>query len=213
MNLYPYRLALQTGLLLLVCGIGIYLPIQGVAGRYTMPAAWGADLWLAALLSALVSVPLLFWRRLALGLLLGGLLGIVLINLGRQDKVQAHNALLWQALEYLEQEVPPTATVIWLQAPDGVSPPGLPYPDGVHFRAHLQGRKRSAIDLQPVWWNEYQELPGLILSSGPLHSVQGDYRLVREFHTRYWAGHKSYQCFLWERCSSRNSPTRLHAGR
>jgi hypothetical protein len=202
-----YRLAIQAGLLLLFCGIGIYLPINGVAGRYTIPAVWGADLWLAVLFSALAGLPKLFWRRLAFGVVGCGLLAVLITNVGRQEKVAARNAMLWQALEYLEEEAPRSVTVAWLGTPEvGVSTPELPFAEAVHFQAHLQARGRSDLNVQtvcrvgaPTCVSSRVELAALALSGTPDSPEGSAYRLVKEFRIRYWAGRKSFQCYLWER--------------
>jgi hypothetical protein len=197
-----YRLPLLTGLVLLVFGTGIYLPFNGVAGRYTMPAVWGADIWLAVLFSMLSQVPLPRWRRLALGLVLAGLGAVAVTNLGRQDKVAARNALLWQALEYVEKEAPKHATLAWLGTPVvGVASPELPISEGVHFRGHLAGRGRGDIDLQLVSNQDQQagkDSPLLVMTGTPVRTWPGAFRLVREFQTHYWAGQRSFHCYLWE---------------
>jgi hypothetical protein len=209
-----YRLAIQTGLALLVCGIGVYVPINGVAGRYTIPAVWGADLWLGVLLSALVSVPLLFWRRLAFGVLALGMLAVVVTNVGRQEKVAARNALLWQALEYLEQMARKETTVAWVGTAEvGVATPELPFSEGAHFQAHLLARGRSDMNVQPVARQVEKVLPDLALSGTSVPPGEGDFRLVHKFHTHYWAGRKSFHCYLWQRAGAKTSPTVLHVGR
>jgi len=43
------------------------------------------------------------------------------------------------------------------------------------------------------------ELPLLALSGTPDSPEGSAYRLVKEFRIRYWAGRKSFQCYLWER--------------
>jgi hypothetical protein len=200
-------LAIRAGLLLLICGTAIYLPIHGVSGRYTMPAVWGMDLLLAVLFSALAVVPSRLWRRLALGSLACALLAMAVSNVGRQEKLMARNALLWQALEHLEREIPRGATVAWLGMPDVAGDVReLPFSEQVHFQAHLAARGRSDIDVKPICRHECHELPALVLSGTPLDAAAGDYRLVREFRTHFWAGHKSFQCYLWERRSPRTGP-------
>ena len=49
---------LTAALLLLFGGIGMYLPMSNIAGRYAMPAVWGLDILFAMLISALIAAPL-----------------------------------------------------------------------------------------------------------------------------------------------------------
>ena len=121
-DLAEYRLPLLTGLLLLVFGMAIYLPINAMAGRYTMPAVWGADICLAVLFSVLSTLPLPLWRRTAQALFMGALAAIAAINLGQQNKLAARNALLWEALECVEKETPPHGTVAWVGSQDSSGP-------------------------------------------------------------------------------------------
>ena len=84
----------RAGLALLVCGIGIYLPLGGIAGRYTMPAVWGLDLLLAVLLTELAAVTRPGWRRLAQAALACGLIAVAISNLGRQQLCRSHRSSL-----------------------------------------------------------------------------------------------------------------------
>jgi hypothetical protein len=207
-NRFTYRLPLLTGLVLLVCGTAIYLPINGVAGRYTMPAIWGADTCVAVLLGMLVTVPMLFWRRLAIGLLAAGLVAVAVMNVGRQEKFAARNALLWDALEYVEKVSPRHASLGWVGTPDvAASTLELPFSEGFHFAAHLRGRGRADVDVQlisrHVGCAEKIE-PALILTGTPVPPA-GGYVLVREFRTTYWAGKRCFQSYLWKQGEKGNS--------
>jgi hypothetical protein len=207
-NRFTYRLSLLTGLVLLVCGTAIYLPISGVAGRYTMPAIWGADICFAALLSTLLTVPLLLWRRLAIGLIAVGLVAVAVMNVGRQEKVAARNALLWDALEYVEQESPRYASLGWVGTPEvATSTLELPFSEGFHFGAHLRGRGRADVEVQlisrQVDCAEKIE-PALILTGTPVPPA-GGYVLVREFKSTYWVGKRCFQCYLWKQGEKGNS--------
>ena len=66
------RGACRAGVALLVGGIVVYLPINGIAGRYTMPAAWGMDLLLAVLIGEVWRLPQIVPRRLTLAALCAG---------------------------------------------------------------------------------------------------------------------------------------------
>ena len=210
-----YRLPLLTGLTLLVCGTAIYLPMNALAGSYKMPAIWGADILLAVLLTALLSVPLLFWRRLALGLVLTSLAAVAVTNLGRQEKMAARNALLWQALEVVEQEAPPHTHLLWVGTPEGASTPAeLLISEAFHFHAHLQGRGRPDIDIRTISRQEEKSVtdgPLLLLSATPDKTAADDCRLVHEFQTRYWAGHRSFKCYLL-RQDAGAAPRSVHEG-
>ncbi len=196
-----HRAALLTGLLLLVCGIGIYLPLHAVSGRYSMPAVWGADLWIAALLSMLPEVRSVFWRRAACLVLAGGLLGVAVANLGKQSKFAARAAMLWQALEFVEARAPRGACFGWLAGPD------LNVEEGIHFLWHLHARGRrdvtiSLLDAQgrPLSRREVaptDSSPVLVLNGSASPPPGGSWRLVREFTAAYWAGHRRYHCYLW----------------
>ncbi len=201
-----YRLPLLTGLVLLGSGTAIYLPMNALAGRYTMPAVWGADIWFAVLLSLLSTVPLLFWRRLAYGLLTIGLMVVAVTNLGRQEKVAARNAVLWQALECVEKEAPPHAGLAWVGTPVvGVSTPELLFSEEFHFQAHLMARGRTDIGMRKISRQEEETVtdwPLLILTGTSDSTPAGDCRLVREFQTRYWFRQRSYKCYLWKQDAS-----------
>jgi hypothetical protein len=200
-----YRPALLAGLALLLGGYCVYLPINAVAGRYTLPAAWGLDLLLAVFFSVLAEVPLPGWRRGAFGMLVCGVAVIAAINVGRQLRVTAHNALLWEVLEDLERE--PSGTVVaWIDSDD------WPLSEGGHFQAHLQGRGRSDLDVRLVARNEGPGKAPLALS-GAAKPPARDYCLVREFRTDYWAGWKSFRCYLWARQAPEDASAVLHEGR
>jgi hypothetical protein len=209
-----HRLPLFAGLILLVSGTVVYFPISGVAGRYTMPAAWGADLCLGVLLSALAGVSLLFWKRLALAALGLGLVAVVITNLGRQDKVTARNAILWQALEHVEQTAPVGAHLAWLGTPEiGVGLAELQFSEGIHFEAHLKARGRNDVAVLPFVRDAAGPWPALVLSGSPAPPPDAGYRLVRTFRTNYWLGRRCFECFLWERASDPEARDAMQARR
>jgi hypothetical protein len=196
-----YRVVWAAGALLAVCGVAVYLPIPALSGRYTMPAVWGVDLMLAALLSGLAAVPALAWRRAAWGGLVLGLAVVAGANVGRQEKFAARAALLWDTLEYVEQTATPEEHVAW------VSSPGLNVEEGIHFRWHLlarghrdlmvelydeQGRPEERCELPPA-----QGGATLAVTGTPAPPPGGAWELRQQFRRPYWAGRKEYDCYLW----------------
>jgi hypothetical protein len=184
-----------------VCGIAVYLPIPALSGRYTMPAVWGVDLMLAALLSGLASVPLICWRRAAWGGLAVGLAVVAGANVGRQEKFAARAAVLWDTLEYVEETAAPDERVAW------VSGPGLNVEEGIHFRWHLlaRGRPTLAVELYDTEGRpeERCELPPaagrarLAVTGSPEPPPGGAWALRQTFRRPYWGGRKEYDCYLW----------------
>jgi hypothetical protein len=144
-------------------------------------------------------VPARFWKGLAFAALGCGLVGVAIANVGRQEKVAARNALLWQALEYLERRAPRGSTVAWVATPEvGVATPELAMSEGYHFRAHLKSRGHGDIEVSLRDRRDGVELPALVLSGTPIDPA-GGYRLAHEFRIDYWAGRKCFRCFLYER--------------
>ncbi|HMC65167.1 MAG TPA: hypothetical protein VKI65_09540, partial [Gemmataceae bacterium] len=92
-----YRVTLMVGVLLLFAGVAIYLPLDMVSGRYSMPGVWGADIGIALLLSRLGEVATVRWRPLAYAGLACGLIAVAVSNVGRQDKFAARARMLWRA--------------------------------------------------------------------------------------------------------------------
>lgn len=135
----PHRAALGAAALLLLAGTVVYLPIRAVAGRYTVPAAWGLDLFLAVGLAWLAALPRtrLWWASQAA--LACGLACVLGACIGKQQKLAARNQLLWEALEWVERNAPHGAEVAWVS---GTGPDALGVEEGAHFRWHLQARGR-----------------------------------------------------------------------
>jgi hypothetical protein len=136
------RQPLLAGLALVIFGVGIYLPIAAVSGRYTMPAVWGIDLWMAILLSELALVPERGKGRLAYAAFGCGLLAVAIANLGKQEKFASRAALLWQALEYVERQAPRGTCIEWQSQAD------LNPEEGIHFHWHLAARGRGDLRIR-----------------------------------------------------------------
>jgi hypothetical protein len=197
----PHRAACLAGLGLLVFGMGIYLPIGAVAPRYSMPAAWGADLWLAALLSALAGLPVRWPRRLSYAALGLGAAVLLVANLDKQYRFAARAELLWRTLEYVEQHAPPGARLRWLCGPE------LDGSEGVHFQWHLERRRRRP-DVQVVAFDRVDQSvfqKGLGGEGGPADLVISSVprpgagqRLWFESTVAYRGGTRRYHCYVWE---------------
>ena len=137
------RAAVVCGTLLAVCGAALYLPMDDMSGRYTMPAVWGLDILLALLLAALLKAPAGRARTLAVLALCAGLVALLTANVLRQEKVSARARMLWQVVHHLETTAPPGAGVMWVS---GDSARGaLNVEEGIHVQWHLARRGRADI--------------------------------------------------------------------
>ena len=198
---HEYRGAWLVGLLLMAFGIAVYLPIQGVAGRYSIPAAWGADLWIAALLSTLADGSHSRWRTAAAVALAAGLVAVAVASLGSQDKFAARARVLWQALEFVEHTAPRGTCLAWVAGPD------LNIAEGIHFSWHLTGRGRSDLCVQLLDDHEVRQerpevphsdqVPTFAISGGHQALDNVRWRQVGEFSTSYWAGTRQQRIVLW----------------
>lgn len=187
-----HRGVLVAGLALFVCGIGIYLPIGNVAPRYAIPAAWGAGIWLAALMSLLDQAPRDWGRQLSLIAIAGGLLAAAGANIGRQDKTAARIELLWEALACVKEQAPAHACIGWWTGP------GLELSEGYHFRGHLQQAGRRDICM-PLESDPACMTSAVLAVSGGATAPGDDWRPLAAYSTTYWFGRRQYQCFVWRR--------------
>ena len=137
-----HRGACRAGLALLLGGIVVYLPIIGISGRYTIPAVWGADLLLAALVSEVCLLPQALPRRLTLAALVLGTCAVAVACLGRQDRFAAKVDVLWQGLEHVERDSPPGTCLAWMEGPH------LSREEGIHFAWHLHARGRTDLTVR-----------------------------------------------------------------
>jgi hypothetical protein len=204
-----FRSAVGAGLLLAVLGVAIYLPFDGVAGRYTLPAAWGLDLLVAVLWTALLECGGALGRRFALAALGIWLVGMGLVNLDNQLDCRAHAKALWQALEFVEGHAPPGAGVAWLvsSAPDG-GPGGLAASEACHFHWHLEARGRADLAVRTVESAERIALlertpdsqsPYLVVAGTPPPEESTHWKLARQCRQTYRLGTRSHECFVWVR--------------
>ena len=205
LQMAQYRTAIVAGLLLLAAGTAVYLPINGVAGRYTIPAIWGADVLVAVLLSILFRAPVRFWSKLASALFIIGLAVVAVMSVGKQVQVKARNELFWQALEHVETNLPRGAEIGWLGTDVvGVKTKELPFSEGFHFQGHLVGRQQSDIKIKPLLRNNppaSADWPPWVMTGTDVPPSTGEWVLIRRFESRYWAERRTYECFLWTRAA------------
>jgi hypothetical protein len=209
-----HRAAFGAGALLLAGGIVLYLPIGAMSGRYSMPAVWGLDLAIAALLSGLAGLRPSNWTRLAWGALALGLAGVLVASVGKQQKFAARARLLWEALEYVEREAPPNARVAWLTG-DGAHG-GLDVEEGIHFQWHLAARGRGDVRIgvydehgEPLRRCEVSDLdhaPRLAVSAAPAPSGADDWQVCQRFVASSWGGRRRCECYLLSALASTAPP-------
>jgi hypothetical protein len=199
-----HRGALIAGLLLLLCGAAIYLPVNGgTSGHYAIPAVWGIDLCLGALLSEFFQLPRGRWKTIAATALVAGLTGIAIANLAHQQKFAARAECLWEALEVVERSAPPGACIGWSFGPK------LNIEEGVHFAWHLRGRGE---DLKFAFFDEHgasegrREIPiakrcaapDFLITATSLPFDPG-FELVSHVATPYHFGTRHFDCYVWRR--------------
>lgn len=198
-RLRHHTVALLAGVLLLLAGIAVYVPLNATSARYSMPAVWGADIVLAVLLTEWANAPAGTLKRLA-GVALGlGLAGVLVANLGRQERVAARAEVLWQILEHVEREAEPGAVVDWRAGPH------LDLEEGIHFAWHLQGRGRGDVvvrllgpDGQP---RVRPEVPvpdapaSFLVAESPAAPAQ--WQTERTFTIAYWFGLRAHRAYLF----------------
>ncbi len=201
-----YRGAFVSGLLLLVAGVAIYLPVRlhNPGGRYAIPAAWGGDLWFAALLSALMQAPAGAYKRVALGAAALGIGAIAIANLAVQQRFAARARCLWDALETVERDTPPKSCIGWFYGPE------LARGEGIHFIWHLRARgNRFAMDLIDAGNGQADERAindiGDAICRRPAILISGDrstppppgFVAAGKIEVPYWFGARRFDCYLW----------------
>jgi hypothetical protein len=216
-----HRAALGAGALLVVGGVALYLPMGGMSGRYAMPAVWGLDLAIAALLSGLVGLDRSRWARLARVALTLGLAGVMVASVGRQQKFAARARVLWEALEYVQRQAPPNAHVAWISG-DGLGN-GLNVEEGIHFQWHLAARGRGDVRVglydahgKPLSRPEVPALhdsPALAISGGPQSPHAGGWEPSQRFVATAWGGLRHSECYLLRRADGSHIAAELAARR
>jgi hypothetical protein len=193
--------AIGVGALLLACGLIVYLPMNMMSGRYTMPAVWGVDILLAILLTRFAQVPTNWRTRLAWGALMVGVIVLGLVNLARQEKLTARTMMLWDVVRHLETQTPPNGVVEWVS---GESSRGeLNVEEGIHVQWHLLHRGRRDIQIrlldpqfQPISRVEVPSTNGRVVFRvlGAAGVAASDHSIP--YQRSYWAGRKSFACVI-----------------
>jgi hypothetical protein len=201
-----YRAAVGCGTVLALAGAFVYLPMDGMSGRYTMPAAWGLDVLFAVLLTALIRVPG-GWGRTVAGLALcAGLGAVFVVNLHRQEKFAARARMLWRVVHHLEERAPHGAAVAWISGNTARGELGVE--EGIHLQWHLINCARADVrialldgDEQPI---ARPELPPQVGEAAFRVAASGAadarvWEFDRAFTTVYQFGRKRYDCHVSHR--------------
>ncbi len=200
-----YRGAWLVGLLLLGAGIAIYLPVRlrNPGGRYAIPAAWGGDLWFAALLSGLIESPASAMRRVAVAAAALGVGALAIASLAAQQRFAARARCLWRALETVGTMAPPERCIAWVYGPE------LARGEGIHFIWHLRARghplRLALIDAGSGRIDELSEhyvgipicrRPAIVVSGRRADAPPG-FAAAGTIEVPYWFGLRRYDCYLW----------------
>lgn len=140
-------LPLFFALALLLAGFVVYLPVDIMCGRYTMPAVWGADVLLAVLLTRFLRLPFC-WPKVVAWTAVGvGLAAVLVAGIGRQEKLAARSQMLWELLAAVERDAPPGAVAEWVS---GGTDGELNAEEGIHFYWHLLHRGRADVRVRLI---------------------------------------------------------------
>ncbi len=200
------RKALLGAAMIFVFGIGIYLKISGICGRYSMPAVWGLDILICILIGMLFEAGTAPWKRAAVVALGVGLAAVAVSNLGRQNKFAARASLLWQVVHAAETAPLDHAGVAW------ISSRKLDIEEGIHVAWHLRERSDSHAEIRLFniagAAQNRRELPPAkqpaayaVTDGGEAVPLPGKWMRVREFTQPYWFGARYFSCVLWEKTS------------
>jgi len=200
-----FRAAFGAGAILFVLGFGIYVPINAVAGRYTMPGAWGLDL-LCALLWVNVSRIPSFWKRVPYVLLAGGLAVTLVSMIGKQEKYYTRIENLWDVVHAVETDVPVGARIGWVGVADRGRTDDLEFSDGVHFAWHLNARGRRDLQWQDLPAGEpipvSADAPQYLVTSAETVAPARAWTLMHHCQREYWLGRKQVNCYVWQRANA-----------
>ena len=189
-------------------GVGVYLKIDGICGRYAMPAVWGLDMWIGILLTQFIAVPEIRWKQAATVALAIGVLAVAVSNVGRQLRFAARAEFLWQVVHYFENDPRSPVTVAWIGAKDDNR--GLDIEEGIHVAWHLKERGHSQMDMHLFntagGFQQRGELAPedhpeqfAITAAGQKVPLPGQWKQVRDFEQDYWFGKRHFTCTLWEK--------------
>lgn len=197
--------AVGAGLLLTLAGAAVYLPMDAISPRYSMPAVWGLDLLLAVLLTRAFRLATPLWKNVAVAALACGLVATVIANFGKQQKFMARSNMLWEALECVERDVPAGSTVAFYCGDPLKS--DLDASEGIHFQWHLsaRGRKDLRIALFDAAGQPLERIELTPNAAIPSYAVWGRVspsgvacQARKSFTSTFHLGRKSYECTLAE---------------
>lgn len=204
------RAAVVCGVLLAVGGAAVYLPMEDMSGRYTMPAAWGLDVLFALLVAGLLNAPNGKLKALAVLALGVGLVAVLTATLLRQEKVAARARMLWQVVHHLETTAPPNATVMWVSGDSARGALGAE--EGIHVEWHLARRGRP--DIRIALHDAHEQPLARVELTRP--TAPPNYRVAcapatgwepeRDFNDVYQFGRKRYDCCIARRPAATPSP-------
>jgi hypothetical protein len=217
-----YQAAVVAGLLLLLAGFCVYLPMDAVSGRYTMPAVWGLDILLAVLGGALCTLPRTRGKSAACAALALGLVVTAGALVGKQQKFAARAQVLWDALVCIERTAPPDCRIAWISRDGPACANGLNIAEGIHFEWHLHARGRT--DLHVVLCNDQGEpqtrrevagldrQPTLLLSGSPeppaSEALGAAWQGTQWCRESYWWGLAWFDCHLFQQAAAPPERTR-----
>ncbi len=192
-----YAPPIATALALLLAGFVVYLPVDIMCGRYTMPAVWGADVLLAVLLTHFLRSPFCWPKVVAWAAVGVGLAAVLAAGIGRQEKLAARSQMLWQLLAVVERDAPPGAVAEWVS---GGTDGELNAEEGIHFYWHLLHRGRADVRVRltdtasrPVKRVELDDPPGEVryrIAARP--TADPAWRPVADVRVPYHLGRRAF---------------------
>ena len=199
-----HRAAIGSGLLLICAGIVIYLPMGAMSGRYVMPGIWGLDILIGIVLSHFILIPGSLPKRAAWAALSIGMIAVASANIGKQETQIARTRMLWDALEWVEGNVPRDTTIGWF---GGIDPQStLSAEEGVHFAWHLRARSKAHVrvilfDERGIPWDRVEiqdrsDVLDLRIVGMARASRDSSWQEQSRFIETYWAGWKKHECVV-----------------
>lgn len=137
------RRAIAAGALLLLTGIAVYMPVIGArnpAGRYTLPAALGMDLWIACIFAGVAAISRPLLRGLVAGALILGSTALLGHNVYQQVEFAGRTEALWQLTGWLKENAKPGSAVI-------IGEDAMTAGELSHLGGHLRGIGRGDLRL------------------------------------------------------------------
>ena len=195
-----YRAPLIGGAMLFVLGVGIYMKIDGICGRYSIPGVWGLDMWIGVVLSLLIAQPKSAWKSVAAAALCAGLVAVAVSDVNKQVQFAARAKLLWQVVHYVESTAPAEKSIAWIAVPDDIQ-------EGIHIAWHLDERgypQNISLFKADGTPQPRHELPAnneplefaITENAGPV-PLPGNWKHVRDFTQPRWFGERSFTLVYW----------------